>query len=546
MNQTMRRCIVVGACLITLAGAAQPIGLAATPAIDSQACTPLPSPSGNLINVSTVSQLVNAVNAATSGTTILIANGTYNLDGAYLRIEAPDVTLRSASGNREAVILDGNYQTTEIIQVAASNVTIADITLREAYDHPIHVMSVDGAHTLNTLIYNVHIVDPGQQAIKINPAADGYYTDNGTIACSHIELTDAGRSHIRDNCYTGGIDAHQSRYWIIRDNLIEGFWCSSGLSEHGIHLWRGCRDTIVERNVLRNNARGIGFGLTTDPGGRTYPDNACPTTTGYVDDYGGVIRNNFVYANSSNLFASEYGFDCGICAWNSCNARLLHNTVYSTDPAHTFSSIEWRFSNTTASLINNLVNGQMRERDGAHGTLSHNVTTAQASWFANATTGDLHLLPAASSAIDQVTAPAEVNDDIDGALRPIGSASDIGADEYGTPVPAAVTDLRVTRAITASHVLTATLHWTPPGNALTTTLRYSSTPLVAATWNAAVLLTNSLAGTQTVFIATVPYDTGNIYFALQTQNETGWSPLSNNAFWPQQSVFLPVIFKTNP
>ncbi len=545
MLKTISRFILVVLCLIALAGPAQPIGLAA-PSIDPQACTPLPPPNGNIVNVSTVQQLEDAVNAATSGTTILIANGTYNLDGVYLRIAVPNVTLRSASGDREAVILDGNYVTTEIIQIVASNVTVADLTLREAYYHPIHVMSGDTAHTLNTLIYNVHLIDPGQQAIKINPATGGYYTDNGTIACSHIELTDAGRTQIRDNCYTGGIDAHQSRNWIIRDNLIEGFWCSSGLSEHGIHLWRGCRDTTVERNILKNNARGIGFGLTTDPGGRTYPDNPCPGTSGYVDDYGGVIRNNFVYVNNSNLFASEYGFDCGICAWNSCNARILHNTVYSTDPAHTFSSMEWRFPNTTANLINNLVNGQMRERDGAHGTLSNNVATAQASWFVNASTGDLHLRSTATTVIDQVTAPAEVGDDVDGDPRPIGSASDIGADEYGLPAPSAVNDLRVTRAVTASHVLTATLHWTPPAGALTTTLRYSGTLITTANWNEAMLLTNSLAGTTAIFTATVPYSTDTAYFALKAQNEAGGSPLSNNAFWPQQIVYLPVIFKNNP
>jgi hypothetical protein len=297
--------VLVGVCLIALTRPAQLIRPAAAPAINPQACAPLPPPGGNIVNVSTVSQLENAVNSATSGTTILIANGTYNLDGAYLRVAVPNVTLRAASGNREAVILDGNYQTTELIQIVASNVTVADVTLREAYFHPLHVMSGNAAHTLNTLIYNVHIVDPGEQAIKINPAADGYYTDNGVIACSHIELTDVGRAHIRNSCYTGGVDAHQSRGWIIRDNLIEGFWCSSGLSEYGIHVWRGCRDTTVERNVLKNNARGIGFGLATDPGGRTYADQPCPAATGYVDNYGGVIRNNFVYANHSSLFASE-------------------------------------------------------------------------------------------------------------------------------------------------------------------------------------------------------------------------------------------------
>jgi hypothetical protein len=546
MTRFVWRFILIFACLIILAGAAQPIGLAATPAISPQACAPLPPPSGTIVNVSTVPQLVSAVNSATSGTTIVIANGTYNLNGEYLRLAVPNVALRSASGNREAVILDGNYQTTEIIQIAASNVTVADVTLREAYYHPIHVMSGDAAHTLNTLIYNVHIIDPGEQAIKINPATAGYYTDNGTIACSHIELTDAGRPYIRNNCYTGGIDAHQSRNWIIRDNLIEGFWCSSGLAEHGIHLWRGCRDTLVERNALRNNARGIGFGLVTDGSGRTYPDNPCPAATGYVDDFGGVIRNNFVYANSASLFSSEYGFDCGICAWNSCNARLLHNTVYSTDPAHTFSSIEWRFSNTIATLINNLVNDDMRQRDGAQGTLSNNLTTAQAGWFVNAATGDLHLLSTATAAIDRVAAPAEVGDDIDGDLRPIGNASDIGADEYGIPAPLAVIDLRVTRAFTASNILTATLRWTAPAHALTTTLRYSGTLIAAANWNSATPLTNDLSGTTAIFTATAPYQTGVVYFALKTQNETDWSPLSNNTFWPQQFVYLPVIFKNSP
>ncbi|CAG0926811.1 hypothetical protein TFLX_00214 [Thermoflexales bacterium] len=545
MIKALWRFMLVGVCLITLAGPAQPIGLAATPAIDPQACSPLPPPGGTIVNVSSVLQLENAVNSAASGTTILIANGTYNLDGVYLRIDVPNITLRSASGNREAVILDGNYQTEEVIQVVASNVTIADMTLREAYYHPIHVSTSGSAHTLNTLIYNVHIVDPGEQAIKINPATSGYYTDNGVIACSHIELTDAGRPHIRNNCYTGGVDAHQSRNWVIRDNLIEGFWCSSGLSEHGIHLWRGCRDTTVERNVLKNNARGIGFGLTTDPGGRTYSDNPCPAASGYVDDYGGVIRNNFVYANHSNLFASEYHFDCGICAWNSCNARILHNTIYSTDPTNTFSAIEWRFPNTTAMLTNNLVNDQMRERDGAHGTLSNNVTTAQAGWFVNASTGDLHLLSTATTVIDQVTAPAEVSDDVDGDPRPIGSAADMGADEYGIPAPATVTDLHVTRAITASNVLTATLRWTPPAGALTTTLRYSGTLITTAHWNEATLLTTTLSGTASGFTATVPYQVGMIYFALKAQNETGWSALSNIAFWPQQFVYLPVIFKNN-
>lgn len=424
--------------LLPILGFSTPLGLLPGAALqpgtdDAQAvnyCAGLAAPVGRIVDVDSVAELESAVNNAISGDTIRVADGTYALNGVYLRMDTPNVTLRSASGNREAAVLDGNYQTEEIVQIVASNVTVADLTLREAYYHPIHVMSGSSSHTLNTLIYNVHIIDPGEQAIKINPAATGYYTDNGEIACSHIELTYVGRPHIRNDCYTGGIDAHQSQNWTIRDNRIEGFWCSNGLSEHAIHLWNTSRDPIIERNILRDNARGIGLGMSTSGTGRTYPDNPCPGASGYVDHFGGIVRNNFIAANEASLFASEYGFDCGICLWNACSARLLHNTVYTANPANTFSSIEWRFLNTTAEITNNLVNHPMRERDGATGILSGNLTNALAAWFGSPATGNLHLTSAASSAIDKVTAASGVTTDIDGDPRPQGAASDVGADEY--------------------------------------------------------------------------------------------------------------------
>lgn len=417
------RAIAVAAVLLAVSGTASAGEQSAS------ACPPLPPPAGSIVSVSNVDELVGAVNNSASGTTILVEDGTYNLDGAYLRVAAPGVTLRSASGFREAVVLDGDYLTTEIVQIVASNVTIADLTLRAAYNHPIHVMSSESSHTLETLIYNVHIIDPGQQAIKINPASGGFFADNGTIACSQIELTAAGRAQVRDACYTGGVDAHQARGWTIRDNHISGFWCETGLSEHAIHMWRGCRDTVIERNVLLDNARGIGLGLVTDGEGRTYPDDPCPTASGYVDDFGGLVRNNFIAANAGGLFSSESGFDCGICLWNACNAQALHNTVYTADPGHTFSALEWRFANTTAQITNNLANAALRERDGATGVVSGNLDTALAYWFGAPAVGNLHLTGAALPAIDQVNTPGEAGSDIDGQSRPVGPAADIGADE---------------------------------------------------------------------------------------------------------------------
>jgi hypothetical protein len=523
-------------------------GSSRSPQISSARCPPLPSPSDTIVQVSTVSELVDAVNNASSGTTILVSPGTYHLDGAYLRFDTPGVTLRSASGYREAVVLDGNYITAEIIQIAASNVTIADLTLREAYYHPIHVMSSDAADTLDTRIYNVHIIDPGQQAIKINPhAAQVHYPDYGEIACSHIELTDAGRPWvwaINERCYTGGVDAHQARGWIIRDNLIEGFWCDSDLSEHGIHMWRGCRDTLVERNILRDNARGIGFGLVTSGDGRTYPDDACPGANGgYVDHYGGLVRNNFVSADRSALFASEYGFDCGICLWQACGAQVVHNTVASTQPP--FSSIEWRFDLTDVDITNNLLTHNLLDRGGT-ARLAGNLVYQPMSLFVNVPGGDLHLVSGASAAIDQGVSISDglCDYDIDGDSRPLGSARDVGADEFGIPLPSAVTDLRVTRALTRTGTLTAALSWSAPTNATTTTLRFSRALVTEDGWGEAVLLTDDLPGSAGSFTATVTFESGAVFFALKAQNASAdWSQLSNNAFWPSLDVWLPAIYK---
>jgi hypothetical protein len=517
------------------------------------ACPPLPPPTGLIIDVSTVNQLQTAVNTALPGTTIRVADGTYHLNGVYLRFETPNVTLRSASGDREAVVLDGDYITTEIIQIVASDITIADLALREAYHHPIHVMSTSSSDTLNTFIYNVHIIDPREQAIKINPYTDVgavYFPDDGVITCSHIELTDSGRPHVNPTaggCYTGGVDAHQAQGWVIRDNVIEGFWCDEGLSEHGIHMWRGCRDTLVERNVLRDNARGIGFGLDEDGDGRTYPDDPCPSAGGgYVDHYDGIIRNNFIFASRSELFSSGYGFDCGICLWQACGAQVLHNTVASTQNPEA-SSIEWRFDHTDVDIVNNLATFRLWDRGGT-ARLSENLQYQPLSLFVDGAGGDLHLASTATNAIDQGASVAAglCDGDIDGDTRPIGAARDIGADEYRPPPPAAVTDLRVTQAVTGTGTLTATLVWTAPPDAVTTTLRYSGAFITESNWAGASLISDTLPGGTETFTAVVPYSGGTVYFALKTQNAEGDpSGLSNNAFWPSWDIFLPLVIKGN-
>ncbi len=197
---------------------------------------------------------------------------------------------------------------------------------------------------------------------------------SSTLECSHLELTDIGRLFIRNNCYTGGLDAHAATGWVVRRNLIEGFWCDTGLSEHGIHMWRLCQDTLVEENLVIDCARGIGFGLGSGSDGHI----------------GGIIRNNFVAAGDAGLFASPSGFDSGIALWGAEGAQAYHNTVASTQPPKA-SSIEWRYISTSVTLANNLVSDRIWDRGGTS-HLATNTEYAPLNLFADVAGGDLHLV----------------------------------------------------------------------------------------------------------------------------------------------------------
>src|SRR5262249_15367482 len=153
-------------------------------------------------------------------------------------------------------------QGVETLSITASNVTIADLTILHAGDHLIHVQPGASAGVTGTLIYNVVLGDPGEQAVKVNANSGAtLFVDQGTIACSHVYMSDTGRSYVEQNstalsgiaCYTCGIDIHAGQGWNVRDNTVEGFWCNNGLAEPAIHFWDGSRDNVVQRNKVKNN-----------------------------------------------------------------------------------------------------------------------------------------------------------------------------------------------------------------------------------------------------------------------------------------------------
>lgn len=400
--------------------------LTATPLLPAAAgesadqCGALPPPTGGTTTVSTEAALQAAVDSLSSGETILIEPGTYQLTNTLNIRDVDDVTIRSSTGDRDDVVLRGNGMANSsygnvphVIAIYASDgVTIADVTLADAYFHGIQVHGEDDAD--NVLMHNLRVVDMGEQLVKVSTAgAPGPYADGGVLQCSLIEFTDRARSW-----YTNGIDVLAGSDWVVRDNTFRNIRAPEGeLAGPAVLFWRNSIDTVVERNLFIECDRGIALGLSE-------PDaNSRDGETTY-DHQGGVIRNNMITRVGPG--------DVGITVNHARDVVITHNTVmqFGTFP---WGGIEYRFGSTTATITNNLLDAPIWERDGGAATTAGNITTADTGWFVDAPGGDLHLASASSAPVGAAV-DSSVVDDYDGAPRPVGSGADVGADEFGVGV----------------------------------------------------------------------------------------------------------------
>ena len=164
------------------------------------------------MNVATEPQLQAAVAGLASNTTILIAPGTYTLTSTlYVNGTFANVALRGASGNADDVVLVGpgmtnaSYGTVPFGIWSGGNVqgiTIANLTIRDLYYHPI----IFNGGTQSPRVYNVRLVNAGQQFIKANPDASGAGVNNGVVEYAVIEYDTTSRDY-----YTNGVDVVADR-----------------------------------------------------------------------------------------------------------------------------------------------------------------------------------------------------------------------------------------------------------------------------------------------------------------------------------------------
>ncbi len=382
----------------------------------------LPQPTGNVVNVNDVAALELAFVGIQPNTTVLIDPGAYVLNST-IWIQQDHITIRGNSNRCDEIVLIGQGMENASfgnvphgIWTNAAGLTVQNLTIQEVYHHPIQFDPAAEA----PWVYNVRLLDAGEQFIKGSSGGFGVGVDDGVVEYTIMAYTDGPPStnHGGGTGYTNGVDIHGGNGWRISNNLFQNFHTPDG-SDHlwnpAILMWNGASNTLSENNTFIDVDRAIAYGLTDRPSG--------------TDHFGGIIRNNMVYMTPGTYSASRRaGSDALIIVWDSPQTQVLHNTILTNQNQRL--SIEMRFNTAGSDVQNNLNDANIGSRNGATFSQNGNLSNATPGMFLNPVDGDLHLHDTATTAIDQVVAPIDALRDYDNQFRPAGSNADIGADEF--------------------------------------------------------------------------------------------------------------------
>jgi len=373
----------------------------------------LPAAEGATVEVSDVPGLIEALSSAKAGQTILLADGHYMMP-RYVEISADNVTLRSASGRRERVIIDGaQSRHRELLGISAcSGVTIADLTIQNIRCNGFKINSNTNVQKLtiyNCIIHNIW--QRGIKGVKVPKESRDAERPKDCRVQYCLFYNDRPKrlsddpSDIAEGNYVAGIDVMYATNWIISDNVFFGIQGRTFEGRGAVFIWHDSQDCVIERNIIIDCDVGLQLGNPYRDSETTYHCLRC------------IARNNFITRAPEAGIVTVYTADC----------KLLNNTIH--DPESQLGRlIRTVFTNDRLVVANNLLSGPgIRNESESAILFSNNLIKDMTDYFVNPGDGNLHLAGRPADVIEAGVTPAEVVDDID--WQPRGAMPDIGADE---------------------------------------------------------------------------------------------------------------------
>ncbi len=373
-----------------------------------------------IVPVADATALRNAINAAVPGHEIVLAPGTYNIVGNLLCDTAATpgapIVVRAATPRTALIRFDAleGFKVSEPYWRFEGLDIEGVCAVDSNCEHAFHIF---GAADF-TVIRDNRVRDFNAQ-IKSNGDTVGpafVFPDDVLIERNSFFDTRARNTSLP----VTKIDVVGGRRWIVRANSIYDFEKGGGNTvSYAAFLKGNSRDGIFERNLViceRQFSGGVRLGLSFGGGG-TSPGSICEDASCTPEHQNGIMRNNVIV----NCPA-----DVGIYLNAAANSRIQHNTLYNT------TGIDVRYATSVADLRNNLMDGQIRNRDGGTHTSAGNLTQVPlasfTAWFQAPALANFRLLDGSAIVNLGVAAPL-VTEDFCANLRNDGLL-DIGAVEY--------------------------------------------------------------------------------------------------------------------
>jgi hypothetical protein len=380
-----------------------------------------------VVNVTSSNGLISAIQKALPGDIIQLAPGTYSLNQT--------MNLNASGDNHAPITVRSEILGTVKLKLNAmegfkvlspywvfENLDIQGVCENDSdCEHAFHVVGKGHSFVLrNNRIYDFNAL------IKTNGEAKNY-PDNGLIEGNSIYNT---RPRETANPVTL-LNINSASHWIVRGNLIADFSkVGSNQISYGAFMKGNGSNGIFERNLVICEMnlpadKGVRIGLSFGGGGTGTEycrNNDCST-----EHTNGTMRNNIIM-NCSH--------DVGIYLNKSALTAIYNNLLFNS------SGIDVRFDTTSAVIVNNIISGRIKERDGGVVALAKNnlidvdcVAIDRkfsgcdfTDWFNDIKKLDLGLLHG-DELLGKATANLELKDDFCG--NPVNPQSiDIGAIQY--------------------------------------------------------------------------------------------------------------------
>jgi len=378
---------------------------------------PLPKSAGQVIRVATVEELFRAADDVKTGGTILLADGTYMMP-RYFELHTDNVTLRSESGRRDRVVLDGaQSRHRELLGITnCSGATIADLTIQNIQCNGFKINSdrfATKATIYNCIIHNIWERGVKGPAVRAEDRERFRPSDCRIQYClfyndrpKRFEDDSADTAANFGGNYVGGIDAMYPRRWTISDNVFIGIQGRTRGARGAVFLWQNAEDCIIERNVIIDCDSGICLGNSFKPADVQVHCRGCN------------VRNNFITRCPEQGILADYTRDC----------RIVHNTIH--DPASRLQRlIRIVHDNDGLLVANNLLSGPPMHIDTDKPPQSRgNLAKDRSDDFVDARAGNLHLKRRVPEVVDAAQPLTDVTTDIDGQRR--DAKPDVGAHEW--------------------------------------------------------------------------------------------------------------------